>query len=546
MERDDGIIHLGAAPVEEKVEGEWHRLAPLSILSEIISFLMRSLIGFVAFGFFLTRNGDLGGFAMLLPAGLLVLAAGPVLGWYRFRYSVDAREIRIEQGLFSRSLRIIPMERVVDVAIERKPVHRLFGLAKVSIETGGGGAEEGTLDALTRADADQLRDTIRAAQQAFRGQAASGLPDTLVDENVGADDETLLFSMGVGDLITAGLFNFSLTFIAVVGAALNQFDFLIPFDVYDADFWFDLLGRGQILLDLGWLTQAIAVAAGLISLLLLGAVTGIVRTFLRDYGFTLTRTPRGLRRRRGLFTQSDVVMPVHRIQSAIISTGPIRRWFGYYGLSVESLASDADKQDNHSLAPHARLDTVGRLLDEIDLVLEPGKPRYGRKLPVLIGGVMWGLLLLAIAMGLTLSGLSEADFVREEPWLAQALPIIEIALFVVAAWSVASAWFSWRMHHFWLADGHIFVRHGLWNQRLAILPLVKLQSIDWAQGPLMQAMGVAKIRFGVAGGSALAVHELPWLPVAEAEALRADLIAPAAAVDYSVLVRREKRAALLA
>lgn len=546
MEGNTGPIQLGEKPIqadEHVHDGEWHRLAPLSILSELIQFVTRSIIGLVAMAFFLFRNDDTQQFAPYLPLIILAFAIAPIVRWYRFRYSVGEREIRIEQGLLSRSLRIIPMERVHDVALERKPVHRLFGLAKVTIETGGGGeGEEGALDALTLSAAGQLRDTIRAAQ---RGQSA--LP-TGEGMDVPADDATdfeehTLYAMSPIDLVKAGLFNFSLAFIAIVGAAMNQFDFLIPFDVYNPDFWFDLLGRGQFLLDLGWVTQAIAIAAGALSLLLLGATTGIIRSVLRDFGFTLTRTARGLRRRRGLLTQSDVVMPVHRIQTAIISTGPVRRWFGYYALSVESLARDAEKQDNHSLAPHARLDMVGQLLDEIDLELAPGEPIYGRKAPVLLGGIIWGLLLITLAIVMLVSQVSGAAFVVDIPWLARLLPWVEFGLFILALWSVASAWLSWRMHHYWVAEGHIFIRHGIWNQRLIILALVKLQSVDWVQGPLTQALGVAKIRFGVAGGSALAVHELPWLPMAEVEALRAELIAPAAAVDYSVMVQRERRAA---
>ena len=542
MDGELGPIKLGEKPEEADLllpDGEWHRLAPLSILSELIQFITRSIIGLVAMAFFLMRDGDTQRFVGFLPLIILAFAIAPIVRWYRFRYSVGPREIRIEQGLLSRSLRIIPMERVHDVALERKPVHRLFGLAKVTIETGGGGeGEEGALDALTLDTAEQLRDTIRAAQRGQGSVAASLVSDEGLEEA-----EDILFSMSSADLVKAGIFNFSLTFIAVVGAAVNQFDFLIPFDVYDADFWFDLLGRGQFLLDLGWVTQAIAAAAAIFSLVMLGAVTGIVRTFLRDFGFTLTRTPRGLRRRRGLLTQSDVVMPVHRIQTAIISTGPIRRWFGYYGLSVESLARDAEKQENHSLAPHARLDAVSRLLDEIDLELAPGAPIHGRQAPVLFGGIIWGVILAAIGIAMIASQITGAAFVIDVPWLARLLPWVEVGLFALALWSVASAWLHWHMHYYWRDAGHLFIRHGVWNQRLIVVPLVKLQSVDWVQGPLAQAMGVAKIRFGVAGGSSLATHELPWLPLAEAEALRAELIAPAAAVDYSVMVRRERRAA---
>ena len=59
---------------------------------------------------------------------------------------------------------------------------------------------------------------------------------------------------------------------------------------------------------------------------------------------------------------TDVVMPLHRIQAAVVATGPVRRRLGWFELKVQSLASDSDKDSDHSIAPLARADEEG---DEI-------------------------------------------------------------------------------------------------------------------------------------------------------------------------------------
>src|SRR3546814_8824644 len=86
--------------------------------------------------------------------------------WSRFRYGVGPGEIVIEKGLLHRTRRSIPFERIQDVDIERGPLQRLFGLAKVKIETGGSGKDEGLLDSVTLAEADRLRGIIRAGKGA--------------------------------------------------------------------------------------------------------------------------------------------------------------------------------------------------------------------------------------------------------------------------------------------------------------------------------------------------------------------------------------------
>ena len=88
-------------------------------------------------------------------------------------------------------------------------------------------------------------------------------------------------------------------------------------------------------------------------LLAIGVISGIVRTVLRDYGFRLDRVPAGFRRRRGLLTLTDVVLPKHRVQAGLILTGPIRRHFGWRELKFQSLAQDSKAGSDHSVAPLA-------------------------------------------------------------------------------------------------------------------------------------------------------------------------------------------------
>src|SRR3546814_6302579 len=71
-------------------------------------------------------------------------------------------------------------------------------------------------------------------------------------------DDRLLFAMEPGRLLTAGLFNFSLAALAVVGAAMQLFDGLLPFDfnIFDPMDWIDIAedqGLDQWLLAHRWI-----------------------------------------------------------------------------------------------------------------------------------------------------------------------------------------------------------------------------------------------------------------------------------------------------
>src|SRR5690606_6552694 len=103
----------------------------------------------------------------------------------------------------------------------------------------------------------------------------------------------------------------------------------------------------------------------------LGLATGLGRTVLRDYGFRLEETPKGLRRRRGLLTRTDVVMPLHRVQALQITSGIVRRRFGWHALSVVSLAQDA-KSESHVVVPFGTMEEIAPVVETTGFAL-PGE-----------------------------------------------------------------------------------------------------------------------------------------------------------------------------
>src|SRR5690606_38665599 len=152
-------------------------------------------------------------------------------------------------------------------------------------------------------------------------------------------EDAPLFAMDDKGILTFGLFEFSLIVFGVLLGAVTQFDFLLPFDIWDQRYIARLFEGGQEEVAHGSrIAQFGALAGGLALVILLGVFTGIAVTFAREYGFRLDRTDKGFRRRRGLFNKTDVVLPAHRVQAARIETGLIRARFGWHGLKFVSLA----------------------------------------------------------------------------------------------------------------------------------------------------------------------------------------------------------------
>jgi putative membrane protein len=118
------------------------RLHPISAVASSLKALPGAAIGMVgAFTVLVQRNP---GLAVLIVVGMLAaMLGGALISWWRFTYEVREREIVIQKGLLSRQRRVIPFDRVRDIAIERPLLARLAGTAKVRIETGGTKGDEG-------------------------------------------------------------------------------------------------------------------------------------------------------------------------------------------------------------------------------------------------------------------------------------------------------------------------------------------------------------------------------------------------------------------
>ena len=106
-----------------------------------------------------------------LPPGivtipLLVLLLYPVLvaPGRRYRawgYAMDADELRIARGVWTRIETIVPLARVQHVDVSQGPIERTFGVCRLVLHTAGTMHSRVLLPGLARATAEALRDEVR-------------------------------------------------------------------------------------------------------------------------------------------------------------------------------------------------------------------------------------------------------------------------------------------------------------------------------------------------------------------------------------------------
>jgi putative membrane protein len=460
--------------------GPARRLHPATLIARWLKIVPQLIAGAVALSVSAMRDGR---FLSLFIFAIVAMAFAGLMAfllWWRFTYRIGPREIVIEKGLLQRQRRVIPFDRVQDVSIEQRLLARLFGTARVRIETGGSASDEGNLDMIALDDAHTLRDLVR------RG----GVPRPVETEaavEVEAE-EPLLFGLGIQRLLLFGLFNFSLIFLAAIGGFIQYLDELGFVEWED---WFTAKRAGEAASLVT--VQTILVFA--VVVIMLGILAGVARTVARDFGFKLTRSPAGLRRRRGLFTLSEVVIPIQRTQVAVIGSGWISRRFGWYRLSFQTLGADRKERGVQVAVPFGRMEELLPVLAEAGF--PPPPPREA------LHGVPRRALVARILPWLLLGVVAAAVAVTVEPLVA----IGAVASVVIAFVAVL----RWRKHAWLLGPDTLFVSKGLFRRRLWIIPVGKAQTIFVTRGPVQKRLRLASLLVDTAGariGSSQAVADL--------------------------------------
>jgi putative membrane protein len=424
------------------------------------------------------------------------------LAWRSFRYGVGEREIVIESGILSRNRRSIPFDRVQDVDIERGPLARAFGLAKVRIETGAGGKDEGVLDSITVAEADRLRGAVRA-WHAHGVSEAAALPEATALA-APAQEGRLLFSMDLPRVLLFGLFSFSLVYIASLFALLQTFDQALPFDIYDPARWIGLVEHNLP----GRLTAA-AIGFLLFVAVLLGVIAGLVRTVARDYGYRLMSEGVRFRRERGLFTRTEAVIAKARVQLAMVATGPIRGRFGWSGLLFQTLGAASDGSGMQAAAPFARREEIETILADAGTLRLPPPPELQMvSSRHIVRAVAASVLpaLVAIVVG--------AIVFRPALFLLALLPALAMG-----------AALQRRFHRYALDGELLFIARGVWRRRLWIVPVANAQAISVARSWLQRRLGLATLSVDTAGAPLARGARIVDVRHGIAEALAAEIAA---------------------
>jgi len=499
--------------------GHEQRLHPLSWLFVLLQQLRQFILPLAALVVFGQRgDGDPWWMHLVSLVVVVVLVAVSVAQYLSVRYCIGEDAITVRNGLLERNRREIPFARIHNVVVEQNPLHRLFGVAELKLESAGGDKPEAHMRVLRLEQALALEQLVRQ-----RGRAAASAQAhvaTTLDEGqppplpvAGEAQAQVLLRLSSWDVVKLGLL--SNRGWILVAAALGSLTQVLPRGVLSDAVEYggrEAFGYANGLLT-GTAALALLAAVGLLLGWLLLRVLSVAMALLRYHGFTLTEQDRRLTVVSGLLNRVRSSVARRRIQSWSLQETLLQRWAGVRQLRIDSAAGQTQghpeaQRGLRELAPLATPERCDALVRSV-LPHSQWPPQAWQGMP-LRGS--WRLCLTSLwftpllAAGLT--------------WRWGPMGLLVLAWLPLALWSARRQ--MARMG--WYRDNHyIAVRGGWWNRWWRWAELDKLQVLQLQRSPLDRALGTASLWLDTAGAGAGTPLCLRYLPHAQAQALLDEL-----------------------
>jgi putative membrane protein len=415
---------------------DWHRLHPLSPLVRSGRHFTGLLVLLVLL---VVANGRKSGGSEFISEGVViavVLILG-IINWAVTRWRVERGVLFIETGLIRRQSLRFPLSQVQAIDVVQTGLARTLGLAAIQLRMAGADSSDAKLLALRKAEALRLREELLSLSKVSHGSAsqASASP--------------------AGAAVPAPRTQATAP---TATPAEPQADERVLFHVHPgrlaAGLIFSITGVILVVIIAAIVILAVVVHSPTANAsylpVLIGAIIGVWRQFNGQYGTTVALAPDGVRLRSGLVqTTAETIRP-GRIQAVRLVEPLVWRWFGWAKLEVD-VAGPRQRRENRSESKRLRaLVPVGTRAEAEKML---------------------------------------AELVADPPQPTERPP-------------GSTRWKAPLNYHFLAFGGddhYVVASRGRLRRTVTWVPLEKVQSVRWVQGPVQRRLGLASVKLDVAG-----------------------------------------------
>jgi len=402
--------------------------------------------------------------------------------YYYFTFQIDykSKELIIEKGFLKKSRISIQLHKIQQINLNQNLLHKVFKLYEINVDTAGSGKKEVEIKAVSSYIANQLKETIERLNET---------------ETINILQEETVPTTG-SKTIKIGFFTLLKT--GITSKYVETFGWLF---LLTNTFWennkyinleekFDTTGIQKYI---NFNSVIISVLIGLLFIFLLIIIINLVRTIVRYFDFSITKTKSSLLLTYGLITTRNTIINPIKVQLIKISQNYFQEKLDIQNIRVEQASSEAnskEKKKDRIEVPGCSEVVKNQILDFIYNKEFTNQEVYYPSIRK-----FWIRFLFLVVLPIIVV-LSVNEFVYFLLW--EKLYVLASLFLVVGT---LSCWRLYKNYKLMVTPQFILVQSGFWDIETAIIEPYKIQAVITNQFFWQKRLNIGSVYLYTAGGT---------------------------------------------
>lgn len=470
------------------------RLSPLTILLRILQRIPGLIIPIY---FIFTQNDKAEFYFLVISIFLgLIFFSFYLFDFIFYKYLITDKEVVIKQGVIAKKERVIPIEKIQNIAMEQTFLMKLLGLCVLKIETAGDTSMEGELNCVSLKKGNELSDYLKNLKHNFE-QTVTLEDETIANElkedkiNTKSDivEDNLIFELPTNQLLLFGLINLRLTLLPIIfwifGIVSTYANSYLKEIIQKIEDTFEGLGS-----QINNIEIALYILASIVLFVVSSIIIDIIFTFNTYYNFKLTKSKNKLYTSRGLLNTIKGAIPINKLQMIVLKTNIVKQKLDYFGLRLET-AGGGRFNGAEIAIPFAKLELI---IDTLRHILPIDFPNEYRK----ISKKSIARNIFKQFLGLTILIFGINYFIETNIFKNL---VLDFTLAFIYISIIPLSYLSWKNKGYQITERLIFIKVGVIYKSIKVIPINKIQTLSISQSLWTKFLGLAKLNIDTAATS---------------------------------------------
>ena len=403
--------------------------------------------------------------------------------YYYFTFQIDykSKELIIQKGFLKKSRISIQLHKIQQINLNQNLLHKVFQLYEINVDTAGSGKKEVEIKAVSSYIANQLKETIERLNE-------TEIIDISNNEETVHSTDAKTIKIGFFTLIKTGVTSRYVETFGWLFLVLNtlwengkQIHIEDKIDTDSIESYFDF---NSVLLS---------VIIGFVFIFILIIAINLVRTIVRYFDFSITRTKHSLLLTYGLITTRNTIINPIKVQLIKISQNYFQEKLDIRNLRVEQASSEAnskEKKKDRIEVPGCSEVMKNQILDFVYNKEITNQEVY---FPSVRKFWIRFIFMIVLPVIVVLSLNSVAHFL-----LWNKFYLFTSLYFIIG---ILSCWRLYKNYKLMVTPDFILVQSGFWDIDTAIIEPYKIQAIKTNQLFWQKRLNIGSVYLYTAGGT---------------------------------------------